>query len=432
MWNTTYRVQFVFGTILAVLLTALLTVAGSYLYMTIRALNQISNVRTQYTPIGVYVRRDDPAQTIQDAADYNFGILELLDRENTEDIVGQVNASLEKNVTTTEYAGLTDMIDALLSNECNAVVLNVAYLDVLADLEKYRDIESQIRELEILHVEKVIEEKPKDPDGDKTAAEVDSKVYTIYVSGSDTRQGLNTVGRSDVNILATINTETRQILLVTTPRDYFVPLSISNGIPDKLTHAGIYGVDVSMDTLEMLYGIDIDYYFRVNFTGFKGIVDALGGVTVFNDIEFSTGQFYYPYGEIELDGEEALAFARERYSFADGDFQRGRNQLKIITAMIDTAMSPEILMNYTSIMESVEGCFEMNVPYNEIAALVRRQLEDSRNWSIVQYGVTGYGDSQIPYSMSDYAYVMHPDYETVDKAKEMIQKVKNGEVVVVN
>ena len=133
-----------------------------------------------------------------------------------------------------------------------------------------------------------------------------------------------------------------------------------------------------------------------------------------------------------MDGKKALTFARERYSFIDGDIQRGKNQLKVISAIIDKAVSPDILMNYASIMKSIEDCFEMDVPYNDIAALVRRQLSDNRNWNVVQYSVTGFGDSQIPYSMSDYAYVMQPDYETVNKAKELMKKVRDGEIVVIN
>src|SRR5699024_613280 len=151
---------------------------------------------------------------------------------------------------------------------------------------------------------------------------------------------------------------------------------------------------------------------RLDFTGFKGIVDALGGITLYNDIAFSTSKYDYPLGVNTLDGDEALQFARERYSFVDGDIQRGKNQMKVISAVIDKAMSPEILMNYTSILESLEDCFDMNVPYSDIAALVRRQLSDGGSWNVVQYSVTGYGDTQVPYSMSIPVYVMQPDYET--------------------
>lgn len=424
--NAAYKVQFVFGAILAVLLAAVLAVATNYLHVTMNTLSRISATRTQYTPVGVYVRTEDSAQNIGDAADYEFGILAALDRENTDDTISQINTTLGRSVQTEEYAGITQLVDGLLAGDCDAIVLNLAYLDVIAELENYADIESEIRQLELLSVESVVEEPQQTVD---TGSVNVQEVYTLYISGSDSREGLHTVGRSDVNIIATINTQTRQILLVTTPRDYYVPLSISGGVPDKLTHAGIYGVNVSMETLEMLYDIDIDYYFRLDFTGFKGIVDALGGITLYNDIEFSRGQYYYPVGTNVLGGDAALQFARERYSFIDGDIQRGKNQLKVISAIIDKALSPEILVNYTSILESLEDCFDMNVPYNDIAAIVRRQLSDGGSWNIVQYSVTGFGDSQIPYSMSDYAYVMQPDYETVNTAKALMQSVRDGEII---
>lgn len=427
--NTAYKVQFVFGTIIAVVLAAVLALGGSYLQMTMNTLTEISNVRTQYTPVGLYVRVDDPAESVEDVRDYSFGILETLDRENTDSILAQLSDAYGVEVTPQAFAGMTDMVDSLLNGETGVIVLNTAYVDVLTELSGYEDIESQIRELDVLRVEQIVEETTVEED---ETVEFEDKVYTIYISGSDSREGLNSPGRSDVNILATVNTETRQVLLVTTPRDYYVPLSISGGVPDKLTHAGIYGVDVSIDTLEMLYETEIDYYFRVDFTGFKGIVDALGGITVQNDIAFSARGYDYPVGTLEMEGDEALQFARERKSFVDGDIQRGKNQLKVITAVIDKALSPDILMKYTGILESVEDCFQTNLPYSDIAGLVRRQLEDNRSWNIVQYSVSGTGDKQIPYSMGSYAYVMQPDYDTVNKAIELINKVQNGEFVVVS
>ena len=280
----------------------------------------------------------------------------------------------------------------------------------------------------MLHVETAVQSEAEKTQSTGNS-DAENRIYTLYISGSDTRQGLNTVGRSDVNILATINTETRQILLVTTPRDYYVPLPVSGGIPDKLTHAGIYGVNVSIGTLEMLYDTDIDYYFRLNFSGFTGIVDALGGITVDNDVAFTKDNYTYPVGKVQMDGKMALTFARERYSFVDGDIQRGKNQLKVISAIIDKALSPDILVRYNSIMDSIKDCFEMDVPYDDIAALVRRQLSDNGSWNVVQCSVTGTGDSQVPYSMSDYAYVMRPDYNTVNKAKELMQAVKDGKTL---
>ena len=389
--------QFICGASLSLVLALVLGLASNYISVATGTLTEIGTVRTEYTPVAVYVRTDDPASALEDTKGYTFGILESLDRESTDSAVSQITERFGSAVTTKTYAGITQLIDGLLNKECDAIILNTAYLDVVTELDKYADVENRI--------------------------------YTLYISGSDTRQGLNTVGRSDVNILATINTETRQILLVTTPRDYYVPLPVSGGIPDKLTHAGIYGVNVSIGTLEMLYDTDIDYYFRLNFSGFTGIVDALGGITVDNDVAFTRDNYTYPVGKVQMDGKMALTFARERYSFVDGDIQRGKNQLKVISAIIDKALSPDILVRYNSIMDSIKDCFEMDVPYDDIAALVRRQLSDNGSWNVVQYSVTGTGDSQIPYSMSDYAYVMRPDYNTVNKAKELMQAVKDGKTL---
>ena len=238
--------------------------------------------------------------------------------------------------------------------------------------------------------------------------------------------------RSDVNILATVNTDTHEVLLVSTPRDYFVPLSISNGAPDKLTHAGIYGIDVCMDTLGMLYDIDINYYFRINFGGFVKVIDALGGITVNSDYEFDSKNilgYHFNQGANYVNGEQALVFARERYAFSEGDRQRGKNQMAVIKGVIDKALSPEILTSYSSILSSLDGCFGTNITYEEIAQLLQQQLTNGGSWTIVSYSVDGTGATEKPYSMSQNAYVMVPDYNTVDKAKSLMQKVRDGEVI---
>ena len=257
-------------------------------------------------------------------------------------------------------------------------------------------------------------------------------MYTIYVSGIDNRGGIVAKSRSDVNIIVTANTATRQLLLVSTPRDYYVPLSISNGVPDKLTHAGIYGINVCMDTLGMLYDIDINYFVRLNFDGFINIIDALGGITISSDYEFTSKNvagYHFNKGENFVNGEQALAFARERYAFSEGDRQRGKNQMAVIKGVVDKALSPELLKNYSSILSSVQGCFETNISYEEIARLLQQQLADGGSWNVVSYSVDGTGDTQKPYSMSQNAYVMVPDYSTVDHAKELMQKVCDGESI---
>lgn len=217
--------------------------------------------------------------------------------------------------------------------------------------------------------------------------------------------------------------------MISTPRDYYVPLSISNGVPDKLTHAGIYGINVCMDTLNMLYDTDINYYFRLNFAGFVQIIDALGGITVDSDYDFTTQNssgYHFTKGPNQVNGEQALAFCRERYAFSAGDRQRGKDQMKVIQGVINKATSPDILKNYLSLLDSLSGCFETNIPYDVITSLVKQQLDEGGSWQVLSYSVDGTGDTQKPYSMSQKAYVMVPDQTTVDKAKTLIQKVRQG------
>ena len=221
-------------------------------------------------------------------------------------------------------------------------------------------------------------------------------------------------------------------VLVYTPRDYFVPLSISGGQRDKLTHAGIYGINVCMDTLGMLYNEDINYYFRINFAGFEQLINALGGVTVYSDYDFDSKNetgYHFNQGENYLNGEQALVFSRERYAFKEGDRQRGKNQMAVIKGVINKALSPELLKNYSSVLSSIQGCFETNISYEEIARLLQQQLNNGGDWNIVSYSVNGTGDTQKPYSMSQKAYVMIPDESTVQKAEAMMKKVRDGETV---
>lgn len=199
----------------------------------------------------------------------------------------------------------------------------------------------------------------------------------------------------------------------------------------KLTHAGIYGVDVSEDTLSMLYDVDIDYYFRVNFSGFEQLIDALGGITVQSDYRFDVEpSFHYEEGANYVNGEEALAFARERYAFAEGDRQRGKNQMAVITGVINKMMSPAILKNFSGLLEGLEGSFESDIPYEDLAGLVRMQLAEGGSWNIVTYSVDGTGKKASTYSMNRQLYVMEPDQSTVDHAKELIRQAENGETLV--
>lgn len=432
VWHTRHKGRFIGGTIFAVLVSVVLCLGGFYINKTRSAISEISGVTTEVTQIAVYVRSDDAADSVAATAGYNFGILSSLDRENTDGAVNHLKSDFGTDVQTTEYPGLTELADGLLNNEVNAMILNSAYLGVLVDMDGYSDIESKVKEVGTVEVETEIEANNTEEPVEPITTANGGKVYTIFISGIDTRGEMTAKSRSDVNIIATVNTDTHEILLVSTPRDYFVPLSISNGAPDKLTHAGIYGIDVCMDTLGMLYDTDINYYFRINFGGFVKVIDALGGINVYSDYEFDSKNilgYHFNQGDNYLNGEQALVFARERFAFAEGDRQRGKNQMAVIRAVVNKALSPEILTSYSSILSSLDGCFGTNISYEEIAELLQDQLTNGGDWTIVSYSVNGTGATEKPYSMSQEAYVMVPDYATVDKAKALMKEVRDGQVV---
>ena len=267
------------------------------------------------------------------------------------------------------------------------------------------------------------------------ANKITKEPFVIYLSGVDTRGELTENARSDVNILAAVNPATKRVALINTPRDYYVDLAGTDS-KDKLTHAGLYGVETSMATLGGLYGVSVDHYIRINFAGFIQIIDALGGVDVYSDQAFtSVGSpgYYDPTTFVEgwnhLDGKSALAFARERHAFASGDIQRGINQMKVIDAMLNKIKSPALLMGFSKIMDAASDCFVTSFSQDQISALVRMQLSDLAEWEIESYTVTGSSSSSTKcYSAKGQKlYVMKPDDASVNKAKEMIASVLGGE-----
>ena len=432
VWHTRYTGRFIGGTDLAVIMIAILAFGGFYINKTRSAISNISGETTEVTQMAVYVKSDDAADSVEATAGYTYGILSSLDRENTDGAVAHLNSEFGTEVQTKEYAGLTELADGILNGEVNAMLLNSGYLSVYEDMDGYTDFSTKIKEVGTVDVESTIQSAEESTPVEPITTSNGGKIYTIYLSGIDTRGEMTAKSRSDVNIIATVNTDTHEILLVSTPRDYFVPLSISGGAPDKLTHAGIYGIDVCMDTLGMLYDIDINYYFRINFGGFVKVIDALGGITVNSDYDFDSKNilgYHFNKGENYVNGEQALIFARERYAFQEGDRQRGKNQMAVIRGVIKKALSPEILTSYSSILSSLDGCFGTNITYEEIAEILQQQLTNGGDWTIVSYSVNGTGATEKPYSMSQKAYVMVPNYDTVNKAKSLMEKVRNGEVV---
>ena len=415
--------------VMAFAMTLVMLLACLYMNVTHDALSKMTGVSTQISNIHVYVLVDDPAKELEDVADYQFGILSTLDRENTDKVVADINKDLKKEISISEYENIISLVDALYSGEVKALVLNNAYISFVTGTEGYEDFESKIRSISS---QEIIEELAVD-DKKKDIEYKGDEVVAIYISGNDCEGVPEVNGNSDVNILMVANLKTRQILLISTPRDYYVPLSISNGQKDKLTHAGAYGIDVSVETLELLYDVEIDDYVKMNFTGFIEIVDALGGVTVYSEYDFymENDTLHYKKGYNELDGYEALMFARNRSAFSDGDRQRGKNQMAVIEAMIKKMATSDMLKNYAEVLDAISGSMITSMSYDEISSLVKFQLNNMQSWEILKYSVNGFDSQNTCYSVGGSVYVMEPDYSTVEQAKEYIDQMYEGKKITI-
>ena len=418
------KARLIVGMCLSLLASVGIFMTYYYVSPAVKLLQQITDEYDEMAKVSAYVLDTDPAQSLQDAVSYPFGILAVMDRTNSDKALDKMKQELGQTIVPQEYGSITELADALTNGQVKVIVVNESLLSVLDDVEGYESFSDTIREINTQKI--VIEPVMEDED----TPEVESRVFTVYISGIDGWGGIEAVGRSDVNIIATVNMDTKQILLVSTPRDYFVPLPVSNGVRDKLTHAGIYGVDCSEGALEELYGMDIDYYFRVNFSGFEKIIDALGGIDVYSEYDFTVANWHYQVGMNHLDGLSALAFARERHAFAGGDLVRGQNQMRVIEATLKKCMSPAIISNYTEVLDSVEGSFQTDMPYEVITSFVREQISTGGDWEVQTYGVTGTGNHSGTYSIPNQnLYVMEPDYSTVEQAKEYMQQIRNGESI---
>ncbi len=440
----------IIGVLLLIISIAVSAVGNYYMFYSKNALENIANVTEESFTMGVYARADGKIDSIEDCGEAEFGILKTIDSDKTNaalemiaaDLAGDSGeASAESSETaeatselseaaaqikTQQFDDVLATLTGLMDEEVEVALINEAYVEAITEIEGYETFADDIKLIKeyTITVETAQEEEevyePVEP----------GEPFLVYISGMDTWGHISVASRSDVNILAAVNPQTKQILLVSTPRDYYVPLSISGGAKDKLTHAGIYGIDVSEDTMEMLYDVDIDYYFKLNFSGFEGLIDAMGGITVWSDYDFTVDPIkHYVVGENQLTGLEALAFARERHAFAGGDRQRGTNQMNVIQSVIDKMCSKSLLKNYAGIMEECDGTFATDMTSDEIANLVAYQLGDGGSWDIQKYSVSGSGSTQSVYSLGTPVYVMIPNESDVAYGTELINKVLSGETV---
>ena len=428
------------GGIVAILISAVMVYGMSAADALQSALQNISGKIVEKEITYILVRADDKATEIGDAIGYHFGSLSHADEENTSALLDAVKDGLG-DIKNTAYDSIPGLADALLGKDVDAIILNQGYYTLLQGNEAYADFAQRTRILYTFTTQK--EAEPIVPN---TA--VTTEPFVVYCSGIDARDtDINANSLSDVNILAVVNPKTHQILLLNTPRDYYLPLVSEpyTDMMDKLTHVGSLGMEESMRVLGQLYDVEIAYYARVNFLGLVDIVDALGGIDIYSDFTFyapSIGAnygeewlddqvYYFNEGINHVDGYAALAFARNRAAFEDGDEQRGKNQMAVIKGIVDKATSPQILSSYADLLKAIEGCFLTNMHYEDMSALVKMQLRDMSGWNITSYAVSGEGDMDYCATFDMDLWVMQPDEDTVDIAKTLIQQVLNGNAPVI-
>ena len=344
------------------------------------------------------------------------------DESNINALIANIKSEKGVELTVDPVDSYQSAYENLINGSSQAMVLNSSYSSLLE--LSYNDYESNLKTIYTYKIKKAIED---------TAKTTDKNVFNIYISGIDTSGAVSTVSRSDVNLILTVNMNTHKILMTTTPRDSYVRIPDGGADQyDKLTHAGIYGIETSVKTLENLYDIPINYYARLNFTSFVKLINALGGVTVYNDQAFTSlhGNYNFGVGNINLtSGEEALSFVRERYSLEHGDYDRGNNQLKVIQAIVEKLTSFQSVSNYSDVISTLQDSIQTNMPLNTMMSLVNEQLDSGKTFIFSSQEVTGTGSTGqlTSYAMPNASlYMIQLDDASVAKASQAIKNVMEG------
>lgn len=424
--------------IVAYILSLLISVGAVFGGRALGKLDQTFDVITQAPTIsayvGIFVKADDPIDDIKDASRYTFAITDSYDPENTQKAIDELADIWGTPVLTRSYPTVFAMIDGLYNGEVQGIILNEAYLGMLSEVEGYADFDQKTKRIHQYSV--LAETEPttmpviSDEPTESTASHKDSLYapFLVYLSGSDTRDDklASSSSRSDVNIIAVVNPETKQVLLINTPRDYYIPNPAYGNRNDKLTHCGLNGPKNSAKALSQLYDQKIAYTAQINFTGFRTLIDSIGGIDIYAD---KGDGVFLQAGNNHMNGETALDFARDRYDYAAGDNARGQHQMQVIKAVIEKLASGSIITNYSDILDSLQGMFVTSLPSEHISELIKMQLEDMAKWNVQSFAVTGTGGYDIPAAMGVSAYVMYPHKEDVKYASELIDRVMNDEIL---
>lgn len=409
--------------VISALLSLFLVVTSVFIVRGDDFINNISGSRIQTRVIALYSLKDSNIKKLSDVKKDRIGVQYKVGKETINDFQDALEDEAGKEYSYKEYDDYIELSDALYDGKIDAIILDQAYL-VQAE-NKHEDFNTETRVLFKVETEENLNDIT-------TATDVTGQPFIIYLTGLDTYGTVSTVSRTDVNLILCVNPTTRQILMVSIPRDTEVTLH-RNGKMDKLTHSAIYGIDETISTMEDFLDMNVNFYAKTNFQGITNIVDALGGITVNSPYAFSTthGDYKVVEGENNFNGDQALCFVRERYKLPNGDLDRGKNQQLLLQAMIKKALSTQIITNYNNILSAVEGSFETNMSGDEIKSLVNMQLDDGGSWEMFNVQLSGSNNrSRETFSMKGQnVFTLKPHEEVLEEIRELINKVEDGKKI---
>lgn len=417
--------------IICVVLTLFICVAscmcGYYISKTQNVLSSITNVaKHAKNTVSVIVKESSTIKNKSQLNGVSVGSLRLNEQGSKKALKELSSEGIVLNQT--EYDSMTALLEAFYNGEVDSIIINESSRSQILDMETYSNFDSNTR------VVYQTSYKVKNNDSATSVSDITSKPFNVLISGSDTRGGFDENGRSDVIMIATVNPNTHTILLTSVPRDFYVTTACDagdgcmQGALDKITHTGIHGTNTTKRTVEQLLGIEINYTFKVGFDTVTELVDILGGVDVYVEPGYATttSEFSVHEGVNHLNAQQALAFARERYSYTEGDRQRTKNQQQVLMGIVKEATKPSVITNYAAIMDTMANTFSTTMSNAEITDLIKYQLNNNPTWKMEQYMVDGTGDTLMCAELGDAASVMVPDQSTVKMAKDKINAVLAG------
>ena len=427
-----YYTRAIVSKIICVVITLVLIfgscMGGYYISKTGSLLTNITNVtKHAKNTVSVVVKQSSDIKNKSQLNGLSVGTLRAIGTQGS----SKALTELSKDgivMNQSEYDSLSAVLEAFYNGEVDSIIINVSSRSQILDMESYADFDNNTRVVYQTYY------KVENTDKANAVSDITSKPFNVLISGSDTRGGFDENGRSDVIMVATINPKTSTILLTSVPRDFYVTTACDaadgcmQGALDKITHTGIHGTNTTKRTVEQLLGIEINYTFKVGFDTVTDLVDALGGVDVYVEPGYAvtTSTFSVHEGTNHLDGEHALAYARERYSYTEGDRQRTKNQQQVLMGIVNEATKPSVITKYASIMDAMANTFSTTMSNDEITSLIKYQINNNPKWKMEQYMVDGTGDTLMCAELGDAASVMVPDQSTVKLAKDKINAVLAG------